>query len=56
MRAGFNGGFRFNYGSYANNVHTVYSTPLFNYQPVSLNRSDLNGILRSYTIFFGRAW
>ena len=56
FHAGFNGGFRFNYGSYANHVSTVYTSPLYNYRPLYLNRSDLSGILRSYTVFFGRAW
>lgn len=55
-RAGFNGGFRFNYGSYANHVSTVYNSPLYNYQPQYFNRSDLSGLLRSYSVFFGRAW
>jgi hypothetical protein len=53
---GFNGGFRFNYGSYANNVSTVYTSPLFNYQPLYFNRNDLSGKLRSYSVFVGRAW
>jgi hypothetical protein len=53
---GFNGGFRFNYGSYANRVSTTYTSPLFNYQPMAFNRSDLNGIVRSYTVFVGRVW
>jgi hypothetical protein len=53
---GFNGGFRFNYGSYANRVSTNYTSPLFNYQPMYFNRADLNGILRSYTVFVGRVW
>ncbi len=53
---GFNGGFRFNYGSYANRVNTTYTSPLFNYQPMAFNRADLNGIVRSYTVFVGRVW
>ena len=36
---GFDGGLRFNYGSYADRI-----------------RSDLSGVLRSYTAFFGRVW
>ncbi len=39
FRSGFDGGLRFNYGSYRDFV-----------------RPDLNGKLRSYTVFFGRAW
>jgi hypothetical protein len=39
FRSGFDGGLRFNYGSYTDFV-----------------RPDLNGKLRSYTVFFGRAW
>jgi len=56
FRAGFNGGFRFNYGSYANHVSTVYNSPVWFNQPLDFNRSDLSGLLRSYTVFFGRAW
>lgn len=53
---GFNGGLRFNYGSYANHVSTIYNSPAQYSQPLSFNRSDLSGALRSYSVFFGRAW
>ena len=53
---GFNGGLRFNYGSYANHVNTVYNSPGQYSQPLFFNRSDLSGALRSYSVFFGRAW
>lgn len=53
---GFNGGFRFNYGSYANNVSSVYTSPQYNYQPLNFNRNDLSGKLRTYTVFLGRIW
>ncbi len=39
FRSGFDGGLRFNYGSYRDYI-----------------RPDLNGKLRSYTVFFGRTW
>ncbi len=46
LRAGFDGGLRFNYGSYTDN--TIWNTP--NYRP------DVDGKLRSYSVFFGRVW
>ena len=39
MRSGFDGGLRFDYGSYKDYL-----------------RPDLNGKLRSYSVFFGRTW
>jgi hypothetical protein len=57
---GFNGGFRFNYGSYANHVSTIYNSPVYpldqGYEPLSLNRGDLSGKLQSYSVFLGRTW
>ena len=57
---GFNGGFRFNYGSYANRVSTIYNSPVYpldqGYVPLPLNRNDLSGKLRAYTVFVGRVW
>jgi hypothetical protein len=46
MRAGFDGGLRFNYGSYTDN--TIWNT--------SGVRPNVNGKLRSYSVFFGRVW
>jgi hypothetical protein len=46
MRAGFDGGLRFNYGSYRDN--TIWNVP--NYRP------NVNGKLQSYSVFFGRVW
>lgn len=43
-------------GSYATRVSTTYTNPLFNYQSMAFNRTDLNGIVRSYTVFVGRVW
>jgi hypothetical protein len=51
---GFNGGFRFNYCSYANNVSTTFASPNFGYTRIFLNRADRNGIVRSCTVFVGR--
>jgi hypothetical protein len=49
---GFDGGLRFNYGSYADRIgrltYTVQGTPF--------TRPDRSGQLRSYTVFFGRIW
>lgn len=39
FHSGFDGGLRFNYGSYTDSI-----------------RPDLNGKLRSYSVFFGRTW
>ena len=46
LRSGFDGGLRFNYGSYADN--TIWNT--------LGTRPNVNGILRSYSVFFGRVW
>ena len=46
FRAGFDGGLRFNYGSY--NDNTIWNTPG--------TRPNVNGKLRSYSVFFGRVW
>jgi hypothetical protein len=46
LRSGFDGGLRFNYGSYTDN--TIWNTPAF--------RPDVNGKLQSYSVFFGRVW
>jgi len=46
LRAGFDGGLRFNYGSYTDN--TIWNTPAY--------RPDVNGKLQSYSVFFGRVW
>ena len=46
LRAGFDGGLRFNYGSYTDN--TIWNT--------SGIRPDVNGKLQSYSVFFGRVW
>ena len=46
LRAGFDGGLRFNYGSYTDN--TIWNTPSI--------RPDVSGKLRSYSVFFGRVW
>ncbi len=46
FRAGFDGGLRFNYGSYTDN--TIWNTPGI--------RPDVSGKLRSYSVFFGRVW
>jgi hypothetical protein len=46
LRSGFDGGLRFNYGSYTDN--TIWNTPAY--------RPDVNGKLQSYSVFFGRVW
>jgi hypothetical protein len=46
LRAGFDGGLRFNYGSYTDN--TVWAQTGI--------RPDVSGKLRSYSVFFGRVW
>jgi hypothetical protein len=46
LRAGFDGGLRFNYGSYTDN--TIWAT--------TGTRPDVSGKLRSYSVFFGRVW
>jgi hypothetical protein len=46
LRAGFDGGLRFNYGSYTDNTGWAR-------QGI---RPDVTGKLRSYSIFFGRVW
>jgi hypothetical protein len=46
LRAGFDGGLRFNYGSYTDN--TIWNT--------SGVRPNVNGKLQSYSVFFGRVW
>jgi len=46
LRAGFDGGLRFNYGSYTDN--TIWNTPGI--------RPGVSGKLRSYSVFFGRVW
>ena len=46
LRAGFDGGLRFNYGSYTDN--TIWNT--------SGIRPNVNGKLQSYSVFFGRVW
>ena len=46
FRSGFDGGLRFNYGSYTDN--TIWNTTGV--------RPDVNGTLQSYTVFFGRVW
>jgi hypothetical protein len=48
MRSGFDGGLRFNYGSYADRIGRITVN--------GFNRPDLSGELRSYTLFFGRVW
>jgi len=56
--SGFDGGFRFNYGSYADRIGRLTmiapTTPVAPGGPV--NRPDRSGQLRSYTVFFGRVW
>jgi hypothetical protein len=51
LRSGFDGGLRFNYGSYTDN--TIWNTP--GIDPL-LKRPDVNGKLQSYSVFFGRVW
>jgi hypothetical protein len=51
LRAGFDGGLRFNYGSYSDN--TIWNTP--GMDPL-LKRPNVNGKLQSYSVFFGRVW
>jgi len=51
LRAGFDGGLRFNYGSYTDN--TIWDTA--GIDPL-LRRPNVNGKLRSYSVFFGRVW
>jgi hypothetical protein len=46
FRAGFDGGLRFNYGSYTDN--TIWNTAAY--------RPNVNGKLQSYSVFFGRVW
>jgi hypothetical protein len=46
FRSGFDGGLRFNYGSYTDN--TIWNTPGV--------RPNVNGKLQSYSVFFGRVW
>jgi hypothetical protein len=46
LRAGFDGGLRFNYGSYTDN--TIWNA--------SGVRPNVNGKLQSYSVFFGRVW
>jgi hypothetical protein len=46
FRSGFDGGLRFNYGSYTDN--TIWNTAAF--------RPNVNGKLQSYSVFFGRVW
>jgi len=56
--SGFDGGFRFNYGSYGDLIGRLTmiapTTPVSAGGPV--NRPDRSGLLRSYTVFFGRVW
>jgi hypothetical protein len=51
LRAGFDGGLRFNYGSYTDN--TIWNTTSVD---PTLQRPNVNGKLRSYSVFFGRVW
>jgi len=57
-QSGFDGGFRFNYGSYGDLIGRLTmiapTTPVSAGGPV--NRPDRSGQLRSYTVFFGRIW
>jgi hypothetical protein len=46
LRSGFDGGLRFNYGSYTDN--TIWNTAAY--------RHNVNGKLQSYSVFFGRVW
>jgi len=46
FRSGFDGGLRFNYGSYTDN--TIWN--------ISGVRPNVNGKLQSYSVFFGRVW
>jgi len=46
LRAEFDGGLRYNYGSYTDN--TIWNSA--NYRP------NVNGKLQSYSVFFGRVW
>ncbi|MGB9236332.1 MAG: hypothetical protein WCC04_18135 [Terriglobales bacterium] len=46
LRAGYDGGLHFNYGSYTDN--TIWNTPGV--------RPNVNGKLQSYSVFFGRVW
>lgn len=46
FRAGFDGGLRFNYGSYTDNTYWAQ-------QGI---RPDVTGKLRSCSVFFGRVW
>jgi len=46
LRAGFDGGLHFNYGSYTDN--TIWNTAAY--------RPNVNGKLQSYSVFFGRVW
>ena len=46
LRAGFDGGLRFNYGSYRDN--TIWNA--------SGIRPNVNGKLQSYAVFFGKVW
>jgi hypothetical protein len=51
--SGFDGGFRFNYGSYADRIGQFASVDPYG-NPIS--RPDLSGLLRAYTVFVGRIW
>jgi hypothetical protein len=51
LRAGFDGGLRFNYGSYTDN--TIWNST--GVDP-TLRRPNVNGKLQSYSVFFGRVW
>lgn len=51
LRAGFDGGLRFSYGSYTDN--TIWNTTSVD---PTLQRPNVNGKLRSYSVFFGRVW
>jgi hypothetical protein len=51
FRSGFDGGLRFNYGSYTDN--TIWNTASVD---PSLQRPNVNGKLQSYSVFFGRVW
>jgi len=51
LRAGFDGGLHFNYGSYTDN--TIWNTA--GVDP-TLRRPNVNGKLQSYSVFLGRVW
>ncbi|MGO9083933.1 MAG: hypothetical protein ACLQBK_01800 [Candidatus Sulfotelmatobacter sp.] len=48
LHSGFDGGLRFNYGSYADRIGRLTVN--------GFTRPDLSGQLRSYTVFLGRVW